>query len=95
MLLRLGDVNGELFAADEGITKHPFKAYVGRIKNEVFNFFGYKLSVKRLKGAGIAGEGYSNHLCKLRQLYKQGACEPVDFGWQQCAERKRFFGSIP
>lgn len=58
---------------DVKMTKHPFKTYIGRIKNEGFDFVGYRLGDKQIAGSGIAWKTWVNHRAKVQQLYEQGA----------------------
>jgi len=55
------------------MTKHPFKTFIGRIKESGFDFLGYRLG-RMGQGLGIAWATWVNHQCKLRQLYEQGVC---------------------
>ena len=57
-------------------TVHPFKTYIGRIKDDGFDFLGYRIGDLKVKGLGIAWKTWANHFGKVRQLYEQG----VSFG---------------
>ncbi len=50
------------------MTKHPFKTYIGRIKNEGFDFLGYRISINSTK---VAWNTWMNHQNKLLRLYEQ------------------------
>ncbi|MCC2522303.1 reverse transcriptase/maturase family protein [Vibrio coralliilyticus] len=53
-------------------TKHPFKTYIGRIKNEGFDFLGYRITPRPRGNLTLAWKTWANHFSKLRQLYEQG-----------------------
>lgn len=54
-------------------TKHPYKTYIGRIKESGFDFLGYRITPHNpLK---LAWKTIANHLGKLQRLYEQGASE--------------------
>ncbi|SBS31940.1 Reverse transcriptase (RNA-dependent DNA polymerase) [Marinomonas spartinae] len=52
-------------------TKHPFKTYIGKIKENGFDFLGYRI-VQQKKKLSLAWKTWANHLTKLQQLYEQG-----------------------
>ena len=58
-------------------TKHPFKTYIGRIKDDGFDFLGYRVIKQSANNQKtkltLAWKSLSNHLTKLQQLYEQGA----------------------
>ena len=51
--------------------KHPFKTYIGRIKEEGFDFLGYRIGNKIINGLTLAWKTWANHQAKLKQLYEQ------------------------
>ena len=55
------------------MTKHPFKTYIGRIKEEGFDFLGYRIANKATNGLAVAWKTWVNHRAKLKQLYEQNA----------------------
>ncbi len=61
------------------MTKHPYKTFIGRIKDSGFDFLGYRIGNKFKKGLSIAWTTWANHQGKLRQLYEQGVSE-TDIG---------------
>jgi len=61
------------------VTKHPFKTYIGRIKDAGFDFLGYQISNHLKQGLTIAWTTWANHQGKLSQLYEQGVSE-MDIG---------------
>ena len=54
-------------------SKHPFKTFIGRVKDEGFDFLGYRIGDKRVGGLGVAWATWVNHLAKLQRLYGQNA----------------------
>ena len=56
-------------------TIHPFKTYIGRIKDEGFDFLGYRIASKIINGLSIAWKTWANHRVKLKQLYEQNVTE--------------------
>ena len=50
------------------MTIHPLKTYIGRIKEEGFDFLGYRIMKGKLKAAW---KTWVNHRTRLRQLYEQ------------------------
>jgi len=60
---------------DVQMTKHPFKTFIGRIKDNGFDFLGYRIARKAMKGLAIAWRTWCNHREKLNQLYEQGASQ--------------------
>ncbi len=55
-------------------TKHPFKTYIGRIKENGFDFLGYRIGNSKTNRLGIAWKTWMNHRDKLTQLYEQNTC---------------------
>ncbi|TDO96685.1 reverse transcriptase/maturase family protein [Marinomonas balearica] len=57
-------------------TKHPFKTYIGRIKDDGFDFLGYRVIKQSANNQKtkltLSWKSLSNHLTKLQQLYEQG-----------------------
>ncbi|MCV6639221.1 reverse transcriptase/maturase family protein [Candidatus Albibeggiatoa sp. nov. NOAA] len=69
------------------MTKHPYKTFIGRIKESGFDFLGYRIGNRLRQGLDIAWKTWANHQGKLRQLYEQGVSE-TDIGqyverWQR------------
>lgn len=62
-------MNGELDKVR--MTKHPFKTYIGRIKEQGFDFLGYRIANKSLNGLVVAWSTWVKHHAKLKQLYEQ------------------------
>lgn len=60
-------------------TKHPFKTYIGRIKDSGFDFLGYRIGNRLLGGLTIAWTTWANHQGKLSRLYEQGVSD-TDIG---------------
>ena len=56
-------------------TKHPFKTYIGKIKDSGFDFLGYRITPKTKDKVSLAWKTIANHIGKLQQLYEQGAQE--------------------
>ncbi|RBO81906.1 reverse transcriptase/maturase family protein [Marinomonas aquiplantarum] len=56
-------------------TKHPFKTYIGRIKNSGFDFLGYRITPAIKEKVTLAWKTIANHIGRLQQLYEQGATE--------------------
>jgi len=59
-------------------TKHPLslnkgQTYIGRIKQSGFDFLGYRITPNKRDKLSLAWKTIANHLCKLQQLYEQGA----------------------
>ena len=54
-------------------TKHPYKTYIGRIKDDGFDFLGYRIGDVKVHGLGIAWKTWANHFSRIRQLYEQNA----------------------
>ena len=54
-------------------TKHPFKTYIGKIKESGFDFLGYRIAIKNVNTKGLAWKSWANHFSKIQQLYEQGA----------------------
>ncbi len=63
------------------MTKHPYKTYIGRIKDEGFDFLGYRLASKAVNGLTLAWKTWANHRAKLAQLYEQGASQDCIAGY--------------
>ncbi|NRB64954.1 MAG: hypothetical protein HRU40_18350, partial [Saprospiraceae bacterium] len=61
--------------------KHPFKTYIGRIKDEGFDFLGYRIANKIVNGLSIAWKTWANHQAKLKQLYEQNASKECIAGY--------------
>ncbi len=64
-------MNGCLDAVKQ--TKHPFKTYIGRIKDSGFDFLGYRITPSSEQTVTLAWKTIANHIGKLKQLYEQGA----------------------
>ena len=62
-------MNGELDKVR--MTKHPFKTYIGRIKDSGFDFLSYRIADKAVKGLAVAWSSWVKHQAKLKQLYEQ------------------------
>jgi hypothetical protein len=43
----------ELIIGTSANKQHPFKTYIGRIKDEGFNFLGYRLDDKKVRKFGV------------------------------------------
>lgn len=56
-------------------TKHPYKTYIGRIKEIGFDFLGYRITPSAKGSLQLAWKTLANHVGKLKQLYEQGATE--------------------
>ncbi len=54
------------------MTKHPYKTYIGRIKDSGFDFLGYRMGHRLKQGLTLAWKTWANHQAKLHQLYEQG-----------------------
>jgi len=61
-------------------TKHPFKTYIGKIKENGFDFLGYRVG-KCKEQLGLAWKTWANHLTKLQQLYEHGASQESIAGY--------------
>ena len=61
------------------MSKHPYKTFIGRIKESGFDFLGYRIGSRLRQGLDIAWKTWANHQGKLRQLYEQGVSE-TDIG---------------
>ncbi len=57
------------------MTKHPYKTFIGRIKESGFDFLGYRIGNRLRAGLDIAWKTWANHQGKLCQLYEQGVSE--------------------
>ncbi len=68
-------------------TKHPFKTYIGRIKEDGFDFLGYRIipsgeQYSRDENTlDLAWKTWANHFDKLQQLYEQGASQESIAGY--------------
>ncbi|NQZ63566.1 reverse transcriptase/maturase family protein [Crocosphaera sp.] len=62
-------------------TKHPYKTYIGRIRDEGFDFLGYRIGDKKVNGLGIAWNTWDIHFGKVRQLYERGASKECVAGY--------------
>ncbi|MBL4806440.1 MAG: group II intron reverse transcriptase domain-containing protein [Rhodobacteraceae bacterium] len=62
-------MNGELDKVR--MTKHPFKTYIGRIKDQGFDFLGYRIADKKVNGLAVAWSTWVKYHTKLKQLYEQ------------------------
>ncbi|MBJ7540071.1 hypothetical protein [Marinomonas transparens] len=56
-------------------TKHPFKTYIGKIKDSGFDFLGYRITAQIKEKVTLAWKTIANHIDKLQQLYEQGATQ--------------------
>lgn len=64
-------MNQELDRVEQ--TKHPFKTYIGKIKESGFDFLGYRIKPNLENKLDLAWKTWANHFDKLKQLYEQGA----------------------
>ena len=57
-------------------TKHPFKTYIGRIRDDGFDFLGYRIGIVTEQNSGsklgLAWKSWANHFDRLRLLYERG-----------------------
>ncbi|MBB1487173.1 reverse transcriptase domain-containing protein [Oceanospirillum sediminis] len=60
--------------------KHPYKTYIGRIREEGFDFLGYRITPGTERNVSLAWKTWANHVSKLLRLYEQGA------SWDRIAE---------
>ena len=61
-------------------TVHPFKTYIGRIRDEGFDFLGYRIGGGG-NFLGLAWKTWANHFGKIRQLYEQNASKECVAGY--------------
>jgi len=56
-------------------TKHPFKTFIGRIKDTGLDFLGYRIGDRAIKGLAVAWQTWEHHQARLQQLYEQHASQ--------------------
>ncbi len=62
-------------------TVHPFKTFIGKIKETGFDFLGYRIGGCVGGSLGLAWKTWANHFGKIRQLYERGASDGCIAGY--------------